>query len=166
MSLIETRSDSEYLAWWRRRREQMLRPVVKAVTKRELWTVTFHEPHTVPTYAEWRAANSQTFAMPHTVKTPEQHEADLKADPVRILRSVLVDVAARNGLDVEDLTGKVRLRSVTLARQEAMWLAHANTTLSLGQLGIKFKAHHTTILHGIRAHAARHGLPAKREVSP
>lgn len=166
MSLIETLPDDQYLAWWRKRRAEILRPVVKAFTRRELTAARFDEPHTVPTYAEWRAANTQTFLFKHTVPTFEQFHANLVRNGSSVLKRILLDVSQRHDVSIDEIMASGRQRHVCYARQEVAWLAHMHTNMSLTAIAARLGGKdHTTILHAIHAHARRNGLPTKRGAS-
>jgi chromosomal replication initiation ATPase DnaA len=80
--------------------------------------------------------------------------------------SIIAEVARRRGLTAADLTGTGRWRDVARPRQEAMWLmrqvrrADGSRRYSLPEIGRALGYRdHTTVLHGVRAHAKRHGLP-------
>lgn len=162
MSLVETLPDDQYLAWWRKRRAEIPRPVVKAITRRDLTAATYAEKHTVPTYAEWRAANTQTFPWKHTAPTYEQYLVGLMGAAPGAFGRILLDVAVRHEVTIQDLISGSRERHICHARQEAMWMAHANTRLSMPSIGKRLGGRdHTTVMHGIRAHARRMALRAK-----
>ncbi len=81
--------------------------------------------------------------------------------PERItIPAVLYRVARRTGYSREALISTGKTRHMVYARQEAMYLARALTCRSYPEIGRLFgKRDHTTILHGVRAHADRYGLP-------
>jgi hypothetical protein len=68
---------------------------------------------------------------------------------------ILLYVANRYGLTVEDLTGPSRHRAVTIPRQEAMWRMVEQRRWSFPQIGRTFNRDHSTIMHGHARHAAR-----------
>ena len=79
--------------------------------------------------------------------------------PTRV-RAILSDVARLHGFTVADIQGPVRKRKLVWARQEAMWLFHLleRPKPSLTRIGIWLGGRdHTTVIHGIRAHAERMG---------
>jgi chromosomal replication initiation ATPase DnaA len=84
------------------------------------------------------------------------------AMPAPAWRRIAAEVAARHGMTVRSMMERARFRHLVLARQEAMYRVAAETRLTLPQIGRRLGRHHTTILHGIRAHAARSGLPMPR----
>lgn len=73
------------------------------------------------------------------------------------MRQVIADVAEKHGVTVAQLQGSSRERSLSYARQEAMYEARRITQKSLPLIGQYLNRDHTTILHGVRAHAARIG---------
>jgi hypothetical protein len=71
-------------------------------------------------------------------------------------------VAKRHGLKVPDLKGPCRRREYVLARQEAMWIGHVRLGMSYPDIGRRLGGKdHTTVLHGVKKHAKRHGLPMR-----
>lgn len=64
-------------------------------------------------------------------------------------------VAARHGLTVEELKAPTSCTRIAHPRQEAMMEMRAQDRWSLPQIGRFFGLDHTTILHGVRAHARR-----------
>jgi chromosomal replication initiation ATPase DnaA len=83
-------------------------------------------------------------------------EPDLRPVPVT-MRELLAEVAQAHGLSVAELKGRNRTRPVAVARQLFIARAYATGRYSLPQIGRFLKRHHTTILHGVRAHAAKTG---------
>jgi hypothetical protein len=78
---------------------------------------------------------------------------------------IKIEVAAKHGLTVAELMGHSHRRGIVAARQEASYRAAAETKLSYPQIGRLLNRDHTTILHGIRRHAERHGLPIPRRIA-
>lgn len=79
-----------------------------------------------------------------------------------VVDEVVADVAARHGITPGELLGPRRLRHLIIPRQEAMYLLRAIKAsdglpkYSLPAIGIALGGRdHTTVLHGVRAHAAR-----------
>jgi chromosomal replication initiation ATPase DnaA len=64
------------------------------------------------------------------------------------------DVMKRHGITHGDFYSRSKGHRIAHARQEAMAIAHS-AGKSLPMIGRHFGFDHTTILHGIRAHAAR-----------
>lgn len=78
-------------------------------------------------------------------------------------RDIIGQVGARHGVSIMEMKSERRNRKAVYARQEAMYLGVALTPLSLPQIGRMLgDRDHTTVLHGIRVFAFRHGLPAAR----
>ena len=76
--------------------------------------------------------------------------------PSNRLADILDQVSVKYGLSVADLKGPERFRRIAHPRQEAMWRMHQTGRYSLTQIG-RFLGNrdHTTVLYGIRQHAAR-----------
>ena len=74
-------------------------------------------------------------------------------------RQIMADVATEHGLHPSDLTGTNKHLHVCIARHHAMYQVRTHTDLSLPEIGRLFARDHTTVLHGIRTHAHREGLP-------
>ena len=70
---------------------------------------------------------------------------------------VFAEVAKRHGLTVADLVGPSRLRQFAWPRQEAFYLAKMQTGASFPEIGRFARRDHTTVIHGVKAHAARIG---------
>lgn len=73
---------------------------------------------------------------------------------------IVAEVCAARGVTPHDVAGPWRFRPVTLARQEICYRLRKETTWSFPQIGHYLgKRDHTTVLHGYRTHAKKHGLP-------
>ena len=70
------------------------------------------------------------------------------------VRQAIRDVSAATGVSVEDLLGRVGRREITQARQLAMFIARENGA-KYQVIARVFGRDHTTIIHGVRAEAAR-----------
>lgn len=77
----------------------------------------------------------------------------------RHMREIAREVAEAYEVTVEDLRGRVRTRNIVLARHAAMYRMRMEAGRSYQQIGGYLNRDHTTVMSGIRAHAARHGLP-------
>lgn len=77
-------------------------------------------------------------------------------------RFIATTTAAKHRLTLADLLGPVKIRRISNARQEAFYRIGHETNLSLPQIGERMHRDHTTVLHGIRKHAERFGLPNRR----
>lgn len=77
--------------------------------------------------------------------------------PLDLTRQVIARVAAEHGVPSTMLTGNRRTRQAYVARQQAMWeIRRERPHLTLKVIGRAFGGRdHSTISHGVRAHAAR-----------
>ena len=73
----------------------------------------------------------------------------------RTLRQIAEDVAATHGLTLEEMKAPTSARRISHPRQEAMAAMRATGRYSLSQIGGFFSLHHSSALHGARAHEAR-----------
>lgn len=64
-------------------------------------------------------------------------------------RAIILEVAARHGVDPDDLHGPSRLRRICRARWEAMRLLRARG-LSSPMIGRMFNRDHTSVLYALR----------------
>lgn len=76
----------------------------------------------------------------------------------RPLHDILMDVCQRHRVSSVDLFSPRRFRALVRARQEAWWLAYTQSEASYPAIGKFFHRDHTTIMFGIRRHAARIGV--------
>ncbi len=103
-----------------------------------------------------RAAEAQRVVLPRLAATLDsEYRAKLKAtDPVfertDRCKRILAEVAERHGVTVKDIKGPCRFTFVALARREAYYRLHAETDLSLAQIGAMLAKDHTSVGHGIR----------------
>lgn len=73
-------------------------------------------------------------------------------------RKIATEIAVARGFTLADMQGPSHRKRISHCRQEVMYALKQG--LSLEQIGRYLGGrHHTTILHGIRAHAERNGLP-------
>jgi hypothetical protein len=69
---------------------------------------------------------------------------------------IIFEVAEKHGLTIADLKGEGRKVPVAIARQEAFWRLRTELGLSYPRIGTIFNGRdHSTVIHGIRRHAAR-----------
>lgn len=73
-------------------------------------------------------------------------------------------VALRRGVSVEDIMVGDRTRPNVNARHEAMYLLRRNFGLSYPRIGAIMGRDHTTVMNGVRAHAARIGVKWERKI--
>lgn len=79
-------------------------------------------------------------------------------------KEIMATVAAARGTTVMALKSQGKTAGLVRIRHEAMYLVARNTHLSLPLIGKLFgDRDHTTVLHGIKKHADRNGLPPARE---
>jgi len=72
------------------------------------------------------------------------------------LEMIMRDVAAKHKITVLDLKSHRRGRKVAWPRQEAMYRAATETSLSLPAIATHFGGRdHTTVMHAIKAHKQR-----------
>ena len=72
-------------------------------------------------------------------------------------KEIIKAVADKHGLELAEMMSKRRAFRIVYARQEAMWILSKETTLSYPSIGALFDMDHTTIMHGVDAHARRIG---------
>lgn len=78
---------------------------------------------------------------------------------------ILEEVAAKHDVTVADIRGPRRRIEISHARQEAMYRLYSERkNLSLPMIGRMLSRDHTTVMHGIRAHAKRADLPGATRV--
>lgn len=70
-------------------------------------------------------------------------------------RRIALEVCAKHGLKLQVLISTRRDVPVVLARHEAMWRLHHETTMSSTQIGRCFKRDHSTSIHAVRKHQWR-----------
>jgi hypothetical protein len=93
----------------------------------------------------------RTVWIGHTFRAwPPMYRGSLAA-----LHNLAQTVADEHGLRVEDLVSHGLYREWRDARQDFMARAYATRDYSLPVIGRFLGRHHTTILHGIRAHERR-----------
>jgi chromosomal replication initiator protein len=73
----------------------------------------------------------------------------------RLVSDIQQTVAAYFGLHAATMTSSDRRSHITRARQIAMYLASELTGHSIAEIGRRFKRDHTTVLHAMKAVAAR-----------
>lgn len=79
------------------------------------------------------------------------HAPGLKNGSRREMERIVLDVAARAGIPIEDVMGRSRSRSVVAARQDAMHAAYATGKYSFPAIGDFFERDHTTVMHAVSA---------------
>lgn len=72
------------------------------------------------------------------------------------MQSICEEVARKHGVSIDELRSHRRHKEVIAARHEAMWRCRHETLASLPMIGRALGGRdHTTILNGVRKHAAR-----------
>lgn len=91
---------------------------------------------------------------------PEEGPAQLfPAVAVPPWRVIVNEVARKHKMTIPQVVGQQRSHLIVLARHEAMYRMAHETRMSLPMIGRRLgNRDHTTVLHGIRQHAARNGL--------
>ena len=81
------------------------------------------------------------------------------SSPQRV-RRIVMEVCEKHNVSPTEICSEHRSQRIVVARMEACYRLRKETTWSLPRIG-KFLGgrDHTTILHGVRKHAARNGLP-------
>ena len=75
-------------------------------------------------------------------------------------RTVVREVAEAHGITVDDLIGPRKTRRASMPRQEAMYRMRNETPLSYPEIGARLGGRdHSSIIHGVKAHAKRANLP-------
>ena len=79
---------------------------------------------------------------------------------VQSMKAVISAIAEKHGLRPTDLTGPMRFKNYVHARQEAAYVMRTQLRRSYSTIGRALgNRDHTTIVHAVRAHAERNGLP-------
>lgn len=109
---------------------------------------------------------------PSPIMEPESHKRDwiVVATNVKVARVLISEikarVAARHRISLDQLLSPSREFRFSHARQEVMYFAHALSAQSLPAIGRALgNRDHTTVLHGVRAFAARAGIPVDPDKS-
>lgn len=106
----------------------------------------------------YRAAEKIREAKRRIMEEQRSREATPKEAVKRIQR----EVARKHQLKPNDIIVFARNKRLVEARQEAMFRCADETILSYPKIGALFgDRDHTTIIHGVRAHAVRIGLPVE-----
>ena len=80
------------------------------------------------------------------------------------MRELVADVAAKHGLDVEDILGYEKTREACLARDEAIWVCRKRTRYSFPRIARFFSNRdHTTAYYSFQRHEARLSQSRKAE---
>ena len=71
---------------------------------------------------------------------------------------VLREIAFKYQVSPDDVRGRSRMKEFVAPRQEFCWVMNKKHGWSLPQIGRFLGRDHTTVLHGVRTHAEKHGL--------
>lgn len=88
-----------------------------------------------------------------------------EAETNQVVRAQLImeDTCKKHGITLEMMRSHKRMRYLSTPRQEAYYLIARDTDFTLPQISRFFGARdHTSVLHGIRMYALKHGLPLVR----
>lgn len=89
-------------------------------------------------------------------RTPAAEVANKELCPIK---RIILEVCEKHNVRYLGIVGKRRSRSIAWPRQEVYWRAYNETGASLPEIGraLGFRDH-TTVMHGVRAYAARNGV--------
>jgi hypothetical protein len=132
-----------------------------------------------PTPRVMRLRGPEVPAVTEPVEVPQAATRDflfvtLPADPEAPERKVLIpqwkrivhETAKKHSVTFNEIVSPQRSHLIVLARHECCYRMAMETTMSLPQIGRRLGGRdHTTVLHGIRRHAAREGLETSRKVT-
>lgn len=141
----------------------------------DAWLAAGHQIATPCAYAEifakLKAEHAEAIAkLEAALKATRERNATLEGQlkevlskkpiPIPSLRQakiVMVEVARKHGITLNELKGRRRAKHITAACQEAMWRMRKECQyLSFPQIGrLLGNRDHTTVLHGCRAHEKR-----------
>lgn len=81
------------------------------------------------------------------------------SSPQRV-RRIVMEVCEKHGVSPIEICSEHRSQRIVVARMEACYRLRKETTWSLPRIGKYLGGRdHTTVLHSVRKHAARNGLP-------
>lgn len=86
--------------------------------------------------------------------------------PIPTAASIIEQVASSRNVSRADIIGPDRRQPMVAIRQEVMFECVTKTKLSLCHIGMILRRDHATVIHGVRRHAERHGLPLPRSFKP
>jgi hypothetical protein len=111
--------------------------------------------HAYEEWARWRERHGDCDA-PASAATPQQAVTPSAPPAVPAVTAPTIEqiigvVAARYGLQPQDLTTPCRAQPAVTARQLAMRLSREMTDHSLQEIGRAFNREHTTVMHALKA---------------
>lgn len=81
-------------------------------------------------------------------------------------RRIMLKVCEAHGINQADVVGPSRVAKVITARHEICYRLVAEAGLSLSEAGRRVSRDHSSVYHGYRKHAALHGLPLVKGLTP
>lgn len=145
MALIEV-NDTTWRAWLARYRDKQ--------RNQRKWSRSDR-----PTVLPAPSVRPATLYMEPLIIPTEEQARWLYGRPL-LAADVIASVADRHGLTVADLHRVSRSYAIAHPRQEAMYLIRAICKYGTPRIGGLFDGmDHSTVVHGVRAFAARHQLP-------
>ena len=95
----------------------------------------------------------RAFPNAETAEVASVEESPISATPT--MREILCEISAKHKIGVLDILSDRRSHPIVLARQEFMFRAKAETLNSLSAIARFCRRDHTTVMHGVNAHAKR-----------
>ncbi len=80
----------------------------------------------------------------------------------KTLQAVIFGISFEHNISWDDIVGYSRLQKVVRARQHLYYAAMRDTKITGASLSKYFQRDHTTVIHGVDAHARRHNLEYPR----
>lgn len=109
----------------------------------------------IPLFSEMKADAPARFAIvPHVVKPDPIREA-LRNSTTARAKEMLLAIAEKHGVTVQEIIGRRRFSNLIAARFEAVYEITKATGWSLPRIGRLFNRDHTTILHCLRVMEGR-----------
>lgn len=125
-------------------RARLMRPGVEPVLR--------PRPRTI------RCGTPRAITLPYIIPKKERDVIDVRERPdpaCPLWRRITDEVLAKHGLAYAVAFGHQRSPALVVCRQEVFYRLAHETSLSLPAIGRRFGRDHTTVLWGIRRHAAK-----------
>lgn len=100
---------------------------------------------------------SRPFAVTLLCSRPFVNRMGLRRPSTVPFEYILAEVAQKHGVTTYQLMGRQRGKRIAHARHEAWWRASRETGMSLSQIALACRMHHTSVMYGVRAHVVRMG---------
>ncbi|WP_336800338.1 helix-turn-helix domain-containing protein [Kaistia sp. MMO-174] len=116
-----------------------------------------------------RTFEKKLKAIRAAVAAEKEAAAKIDLDPssaTLTVAEIIAATASKHGLRVSDLRSMRRIRRISYARQEAIYLAYDLTPAGLSTIGRAISRDNSTVIFAIRQHALRNGLPLPRGMKP